>query len=224
MLARWSAAGAIWECASHTHCNVSPAFPRTLRSLGRLLGGLAAEAPPQIGSQLDAMMPPPPARTRAGSKRGASAPAESSLSNGSGGGSRGGRAGKRPLNEDGAGSGGSSGRAAPVRRSGRGRAADLQQAPHLEMSQQVSCVVWSCSAHQLFHSISPVESSVQVGCQGQVCCRHMSATKSWQPGPLPPRHVPSSPLQTRRWATLTARTIRQSACPPAPPRCPTTSC
>lgn len=96
-------------------------------SLGRLLGGLPAEVPPRIGSQLDALMPPPPARTRGGTKRGAPAQAESSLSNGSGG-SRGGRAAKRQLDDDGPASGGSSGRAQTVRRSGRGRAAELQQA------------------------------------------------------------------------------------------------
>lgn len=110
-------------------------------SLGRLLGGLPAEAPVRIGSQLDALMPPPPARTRAGGKRSATAPAESSRSSGSAGGSRGGRGTKRQPEDDGPASGGSSGRAQPVRRSGRGRAADLQQAPHLEMSQQVGLVV-----------------------------------------------------------------------------------
>ena len=94
-------------------------------SLNHVLAGLPAEAPPRVGSQLDVIMPPPAARPRAGAKRGAPTPAESSLSTGSGG-SRS-RGAKRQLTgDDGAASGGSSGRAAPPRRSGRGRAAELQ--------------------------------------------------------------------------------------------------
>ncbi|PSC67627.1 DNA topoisomerase 2-binding 1-A isoform X1 [Micractinium conductrix] len=114
---------------------------RALDKLGDLLGGLPAEAPPGCGSQLDALMPPPAARGRAGAKRGALQPEESTLSNGSGG-SRG-HAAKRPtLADDGTtgGGGGGSGGAGSgrgQRRSGRGRGDLPGLLPHLEMSQQV---------------------------------------------------------------------------------------
>ncbi|KAL4420056.1 hypothetical protein ABPG77_007495 [Micractinium sp. CCAP 211/92] len=103
----------------------------------KLLVGLQAGAA-ALGccSQMDVLMPPPPVRARAAAaKRGASVPAESTLSNGSGGSHS--RGSKRPtLTDDGAASGGSV-QARPTRRSGR-RGAELPTAPtHLEMSQQV---------------------------------------------------------------------------------------
>ncbi|KAL4440616.1 hypothetical protein ABPG75_003617 [Micractinium tetrahymenae] len=113
----------------------------------KLLVGLQAAAAPGCGSQMDVLMPPPPARARAAiAKRGAAAPAESTLSNDSGD-SHGGRASKRPtLTDDGAGSGGSGGQARPARRSGR-RGAELPPAlPHLEMSQQVGYADFEAAA------------------------------------------------------------------------------
>lgn len=85
-------------------------------------------------SQMDALMPPPPVRARAAAaKRGASVPAESTLSNGSGGSHS--RGSKRPtLTDDGAASGGS-GQARPTRRSGR-RGAELP-------TVSVVCACWS---------------------------------------------------------------------------------
>lgn len=129
----------------------SPTHPPPCRcSLNHLLGGLPAEAPPRMGTQLepDIGMHPPPARTRAaGAKRGTSAPAESSLSNGSAGGSRG-RAAKRPLTaDDGVASGGSGGRMPPPRRSGRGRAAELQQAAVSVVLRSLSLLVMCCRFH-----------------------------------------------------------------------------